>query len=144
MKLWLTLASITRAYNPFGFAPQPTGAPSKTLNLQELYAGVFASSRIRDIQEGKNFCPANEGNGLLPMGLRCQRPTPRSKLWSYPRPKTRPWSYLQYQYGQSTSENDVVGRIVNGAEASFNWPFIVRLKVDGYLQQRARKQFVHD
>ena len=122
MKLWLALASITRAYNPLGFAPQPTEAPSKILNLQESNSGVFAGGQIREIQEGKNFGPANEGNGLLPMGLRCQRPTPRSN-------------------GRSISADDIGGRIVNGTEAGFNWPFIVRLKPDGIFQPRVPNIF---
>ena len=117
MKLWLTLASITGAYNPLGFAPQPTEAPSKILNLQESNSGSFAGGQIREIHEGKNFGPANEGNGLLPMGLRCNIPTPRSN-------------------GRSMVADDIGGRIVNGTEAGFNWPFIVRLKPDGIFQSR--------
>ena len=72
---------------------------------------VAAEQQLPDFGQ-KNFGVANQANGLLPTGLACQNPTPLTQ---------------ERLFGGAE-------RIVNGTEAGINWPFIVRLKIDGLFQ----------
>ena len=115
MKLWqVVLLTTINAYDPFGFAPRPeSSSPADNTKLVAIEGND--RSEATSGPEVKNFGIANEQNGgLLPLGLECQMPTQRGEI------------NKQRILGES--------RIVNGTEAGINWPFIVRLKVDGLYQ----------
>ena len=115
MKLWqVVLLTTINAYDPFGFAPRPTEESSPADNTKLVAIGGDDRSES-GAPEVKNFGVANErSGGLLPLGLECKMPTKRGEI------------NKQRILGES--------RIVNGTEAGINWPFIVRLKVDGLYQ----------